>query len=139
MQQAAQIQQQQPQQQQQQQVLQIKQEHHQAAQQQLIQIKQEQQRTITAEELLQLKTDEESEQDEDLEQDIELPFYDEDDSIQAQLLGKSPPLMSAKLMTDAILTPASPIKPSAMRTPAEPNGIRPRKPCNCTKSQCLKM
>lgn len=22
---------------------------------------------------------------------------------------------------------------------AEPNGIRPRKPCNCTKSQCLKL
>lgn len=21
----------------------------------------------------------------------------------------------------------------------EPNGIRPRKPCNCTKSQCLKL
>lgn len=22
---------------------------------------------------------------------------------------------------------------------SEPNGIRPRKPCNCTKSQCLKL
>lgn len=21
----------------------------------------------------------------------------------------------------------------------EPNGLRPRKPCNCTKSQCLKL
>ncbi|KAJ9581773.1 hypothetical protein L9F63_003842, partial [Diploptera punctata] len=25
------------------------------------------------------------------------------------------------------------------RTTLEPNGIRPRKPCNCTKSQCLKL
>ena len=24
-------------------------------------------------------------------------------------------------------------------TSVEPNGIRPRKPCNCTKSQCLKL
>nr|CAD7593830.1 unnamed protein product [Timema genevievae] len=28
---------------------------------------------------------------------------------------------------------------SATRTTVEPNGIRPRKPCNCTKSQCLKL
>jgi hypothetical protein len=27
----------------------------------------------------------------------------------------------------------------ATRTTLEPNGIRPRKPCNCTKSQCLKL
>ena len=24
-------------------------------------------------------------------------------------------------------------------TPFEPSGVRPRKPCNCTKSQCLKL
>nr|CAD7199631.1 unnamed protein product [Timema douglasi] len=28
---------------------------------------------------------------------------------------------------------------SVTRTTVEPNGIRPRKPCNCTKSQCLKL
>ncbi|XP_067003366.1 protein lin-54 homolog isoform X2 [Anabrus simplex] len=28
---------------------------------------------------------------------------------------------------------------STTRTTLEPNGIRPRKPCNCTKSQCLKL
>ncbi|XP_063243364.1 protein lin-54 homolog isoform X2 [Bacillus rossius redtenbacheri] len=28
---------------------------------------------------------------------------------------------------------------SSSRSSQEPNGIRPRKPCNCTKSQCLKL
>ncbi|XP_049852085.1 protein lin-54 homolog isoform X1 [Schistocerca gregaria] len=36
-------------------------------------------------------------------------------------------------------TPAPPRSGASSRTTLEPNGIRPRKPCNCTKSQCLKL
>lgn len=31
------------------------------------------------------------------------------------------------------------VKSSRSFNNAEANGIRPRKPCNCTKSQCLKL
>lgn len=44
---------------------------------------------------------------------------------------------SSKVSVEATLAPAS-TKQSKSSLP-EPNGIKPRKPCNCTKSQCLKL
>lgn len=40
-------------------------------------------------------------------------------------------------LPEAIVTPVT-TKQGKTSLP-EPNGIKPRKPCNCTKSQCLKL
>ncbi|KAJ1521300.1 hypothetical protein ONE63_002978 [Megalurothrips usitatus] len=55
-------------------------------------------------------------------------LHDEDSTIEetdAETLLKEPTIIPA-------------VKPSKAQLP-EPNGIKPRKPCNCTKSQCLKL
>lgn len=49
------------------------------------------------------------------------------------------PKQETKLTTEPIIQEITPRPPSAQSAGLEPNGIRPRKPCNCTKSQCLKL
>ncbi len=40
---------------------------------------------------------------------------------------------------EATTDPLESAVPAAQAAPFEPSGVRPRKPCNCTKSQCLKL
>lgn len=46
-------------------------------------------------------------------------------------------ISSAKMLSEPVTTASS--KQGRGSSLPEPNGIKPRKPCNCTKSQCLKL
>lgn len=52
----------------------------------------------------------------------------------------TPTLLNTSLPTSQTSSLSS-LEPKSSKSynNVEPNGIRPRKPCNCTKSQCLKL
>lgn len=49
------------------------------------------------------------------------------------------PVMRSTVQTPKPAVADIPVPAPASETSLESNGIRPRKPCNCTKSQCLKL